>query len=171
MPHSWNCLWPCPRSRCWVLTKRTLRIVGKVGKYGSLGGTSPLILKLIHESPCHLKGWVLGSLLGCGKLKTEISDLVCFIPRSPRQTTLLRLLSQPRLSSLLMAWHHLLFRSGPASGALAHLRASGEDMGPREESRKPNSTCNKRGWVPNRKSYDGANSKGANSLLKNWQNC
>ena len=37
--------------------------------------TPPLILRLVQESPWHLKGWVMGALLEGGKLKTDITGI------------------------------------------------------------------------------------------------
>lgn len=89
MFHPWKCLWTCPRNGCWVLTKRTLMTIVN-WSCGSFGWSTPLILKLVYKPPCHLKGWELSSLLECGKLKTELTDLVCLIPRSPGNTTYFR---------------------------------------------------------------------------------
>lgn len=94
--------------------------------------------------------WWVPCLLGSWRQILQVSQTLSTYPEEPWA-------NHSRLSSFLMACHHLLSQSGPTCGALAHQRASGENIGSREESRMSNSNCNRRCLVPNQKSYGGPN--------------
>ena len=145
--------------RCW--SRELWWLLVKPGHLNSLVGPLLSFSSWYRSLP---DIWGLSD--GCPAWRWEAEDryyryprLCLLILRSPGQTTQPRPLSQPRLSYLLIACHHLLSQSGPTCRALACHRASGEDIGSREKSRMSNSTCTRRCLVPNQKSYEGPNTQ------------